>query len=352
MNSNPKLKIALIAPPLSGHKYRGTGTYTKELYQALLKIREIEVKLIDIKDTINDFDLIHFPYFDPFFLTLPFVRVKPTVVTVHDLIPLRFPKYFPPGIKGRFKWQIQKFSLRNASGIITDSYASKEDIVRFTRITPAKINVIYLGVDDEFGIIHDKGKLEKMRQNLCLPKEFILHVGEVNYNKNILGLIKAFRLLNKSHKELNLVLVGNGFIKDSRELQDVTALIKESGLEKKIHRLGYIDKTDMIGIYNLAKVYVQVSFAEGFGLPVVDAMACGIPVVVSNSTSLPEIVGEAGLLVDPNNVKQISGSISILYSNKKMKEELSEKGLERIKFFTWDKCAVQSLAVYQKAMRI
>ena len=147
-------------------------------------------------------------------------------------------------------------------------------------------------------------------------------------------------------------MVGNGFIKDSRELQEVTALIKESGLEKKIHRLGYIDKTDMMGVYNLAKVYVQVSFAEGFGLPVVDAMACGIPVVVSNSTSLPEIVGEAGLLVDPNNVKQISGSISVLYSNKKMKEELSEKGLERGKFFTWDKCAAQSLAVYQKAMRI
>lgn len=347
MNNNSMLKIALVTPPLSGHNYRGIGTYTNKLYQALQKIREIEAELINIRDNFNDFDLIHFPYFDPFFLTLPLVKVKPTVVTVHDLIPLRFPKYFLPGFKGRFKWQIQKFSLRNTSTIVTDSYASKEDIVRLTGIIPSKINVIYLGVDDKFRIIKDKEKLEKIRQNLYLPKEFILYVGDVNYNKNILGLINAFHLLNKSHKDLNLVLIGNGFIEDSHELQEVIGLIKEAGLERKIHRLGYIDKTDLIGVYNHSKVYIQVSFAEGFGLPVLDAMACGIPVVASNTSSLPEIVGEAGLLVDPYNVKQIASSISTLYANQKRRKELIKKGLARVKLFTWEKCAKVTLQVYK-----
>mgnify|MGYP001570429698 FL=1 len=115
-----QIKIALVDPPLSGHKLRGTGIYTLELYKALQKQKEVIVSLVDIKSDFSAFDIVHYPYFDPFFLTLPIIKKKPTVVTVHDLIPLKFPKYFPKGIRGEIKWRIQKFSLRDIQAIITD----------------------------------------------------------------------------------------------------------------------------------------------------------------------------------------------------------------------------------------
>lgn len=347
MSNEQRSKIALVNPPLLGHKYRGTGTYTKRLYQALKKHSEVDISLVNTKDNLEEFDLVHYPYFDPFFLTLPLIKKKPTVVTVHDLIPRQYPKFFPPGIKGLLKWQIQKLALRRSTAVITVSYASKEDIMRFTGISEDKIHVIYLGVGGEFKVIKSEEFLENVRSKLKLPREFILYVGDVNYNKNIPGLIKAFNIVNKSRLSLHLVLVGNGFVTPSAQLAEILHLINGLRIGDKVYRLGHVTTSDLVGVYNLAKVYLQPSLAEGFGLPVLEAMACGCPVVASNLSSLREIIGNAAIKLNPYNIEEIADNIARILSNDLFQRELIEKGLNRAKLFSWEKSAKETLQIYK-----
>lgn len=344
------LKIALIQPPLPGHKFRGTGSYTQELYKALKKSDQVEITLANVDDRLDSFNIIHYPYFDPFFLTLPLIKRKPIIVTVHDLIPLKFPRFMPAGIRGRLKWQIQRFSLSQAASIITDSIASKDDIKKYTQNTDSKINVIYLGIGEEFKIIRSSEALDKVRKKYILPQEFILHVGDVNYNKNISNLIKAFNLVCKKFASLHLLLIGNGFVNPSNQLSELLSIINSLRLTDKIHRISHITTDDLVLIYNLASIYAQVSFAEGFGLPVLEAMTCGIPVIASNISSLPEVVGEAGILVDPYNIYSISDGMLTILQDKSKRDRIIQKGMERIKLFNWKKCAAETIKVYESVI--
>src|SRR3989338_10668276 len=125
-------RVALINPTLIGHKWRGTGIYTQNLYHELKNNNNFEVDLVSAKDNLKDYDLIHYPFFDPFFLTYPLIKTRPTVITIHDLIPLIFPRHFSCGIFGKVKWQIQKLSVKGSAAIITDSNASNNDIEKIT----------------------------------------------------------------------------------------------------------------------------------------------------------------------------------------------------------------------------
>ena len=345
-----KINIALVDPPIAGHKFRGTGTYGEELFKALKKKEEVDISWVNYVSDIKEFDLVHYPYFDPFFLTLPIMKHKPTVVTVHDLIPLRFPDQFPKGIRGEIKWFIQKLSLGGAEVILTDSVASKNDIAKFTEIDKEKIKVVYLGVRNEFKVIKEGNILDKVRRKYSLPEKFLLHVGDVNYNKNISGMIKAFAKISQKYSDLYSILVGNGFIEDSPQLSQLINIISQLGVGDKIKRLGYIELLDLVGVYNLAQVYLQLSFAEGFGLPVLEAMASGCLVISSNTSSLPELVGEASLLVNPKNEEEIAKNIEIILTNKGERQELRDKGIKRAKEFTWEKCAEETLEVYKSIL--
>ena len=345
-----KINIALVDPPIAGHKFRGTGTYGEELFKALKKKEEVDISWVNYGSDIKEFDLVHYPYFDPFFLTLPIMKHKPTVVTVHDLIPLRFPDQFPKGIRGEIKWFIQKLSLGGAEVILTDSVASKNDIAKFTEIDKEKIKVVYLGVRNEFKVIKEGNILDKVRRKYSLPEKFLLHVGDVNYNKNISGMIKAFAKISQKYSDLYSILVGNGFIEDSPQLSQLINIISQLGVGDKIKRLGYIELLDLVGVYNLAQVYLQLSFAEGFGIPVLEAMASGCLVISSNTSSLPELVGEASLLVNPKNEEEIAENIEIILTNKGEMQELREKGIKRAKEFTWEKCAEETLEVYKSIL--
>lgn len=346
--SRRRLRIALINPPISEHKFRGVGLYTENLYKFLKEESLVKISLQEINSDLSEFDILHYPYFDPFFLTLPLFKKKPTVVTIHDLIPLKFPKFFPPGVRGAIKWQIQKMALKNTSAIITDSFSSEEDVIKFTGVNEEKIHVIYLGVGEEFKVIKSRETLDSLRRKLKLPEEFILHVGDVNHNKNIPGIIEAFKVVSKSNPLFHLVLVGNGFVTPSKELSEVVQLIKVLGIENKVYRLDHITINELVGLYNLAKVYVQASFAEGFGLPVLEAMACGCPVIASNASSLPELVDNAGTFVNPSNHREIAHKIIVLFQDKEKREKLSRKGLVRSRLFTWKECANRTVDVYKK----
>lgn len=340
-------RVGLVIPPIVGHTQRGTGRYTKGLFNGLQKINDIHVSVIHNTKNSQNFDIIHYPYFDPFFLTLPLYKRIPTVVTVHDLIPLKYSEGFPIGIKGFMKWNIQKFSLQRTNAIITDSYASKRDICKFAQISPEKISVIFLGVDEDFKVVKNTKALKSVQNKLKLPPRFLLNVGDVNYNKNILTLLKIYKELNSRHNNLHLVLVGNGFIKSTPQLREVLNSITNYGLNDKVHRYANISQVDLIGIYNLSTLYIQPSLAEGFGLPVLEAMACGSPTVVNKNSSLIEITGTGGILIDFRNADTVIHAIEHLLESKTERIKLQESGFHQVELFQWEKCASHTAEVYR-----
>ena len=338
------MRVALNTSALtSGHKFRGLGFYTQRLSTALKKNRQ--VKLIDFSAKAPaDVDLVHYLAFTPFELGLPLTFPKPVVVTVHDLIPLKFPRQFPAGIKGAIIWQINRHLLKKVNHIITDSKASQKDIVNFIGVNPAKTSVVYLAADAVFKPIRGK-VLPRVKNKFYLPGKFILYVGDVNWNKNLPLLAETCLKLNYP-----LVIVGKQAVAKNvpihPETKDLIAFQRLAAAHpQKIICLGFVPTRDLVAIYNLATGYAQVSRAEGFGLPVLEAMACGTPVVTSKTSSLPEVAGRAAVLVKPESPFEIACGIEEVMKKHKIYEKL---GFERVKLFSWEKTATDTLKIYQK----
>lgn len=328
------MKVALINPPIVGHTVRGTGKYTQKLYKALLN-HNLEIDFIDYDTDQRDYDLIHYPYFDPFFLTLPFIKPKPIVVTIHDLIPLVYPKHFPKGIKGEIKWNLQKLSLKTAKGVITDSHSSKKDIEKFTTFSKERIDVVYLGAGEEFKVISESEILLKTKQKYSLPDEFVLYVGDRNYNKNVENLLKAFQKITEENSKIFLILVGKGLT----DLKTPPNFLK----------LGFISNEELVHLYNLARLYVHPSIAEGFGLPPLEAMACGCPTVISDISSLKEIMAPKSIRINPFKIESIATGIKkVLKFDAKTRQNVVADGLKHAGKFSWEKCAQETIQVYKK----
>ncbi len=355
------MKIALDVSPLESsrgilHQVRGSGFYIKHLQKSLLKYRpENQYFFFTKKNEIPvDISLIHYPYFEPFFLTLPFRKKCKTVVTVHDLIPLVFPKHFPPGLRGIIKWQVQKLALKRADAIITDSNTSTEDIARYTSIPGKKIHVVYLAAGEEFKKLEDGNcppaggarRLE-IRKRYNLPEKFALYVGDVTWNKNLPRLIEA---INKI--DISLVMVGKALVEKETDIKNpwnkdlikVQKLVKNN---KQITCLGFVSQVDLVMLYNLATVLVMPSLYEGFGLPILEAMSCGCPVITGKSGSIPEIAEEAAFYVNPHSVEDIAKGIKKVFSSRELQVELSGKGLLQAKKFSWEKTAGETTRVFQ-----
>ena len=355
------IKIFVDKAPLdSGHAVRGIGSCTRELVASLGKRNDI--RLVSSK---READVIHYPYFDFFFPTLK-VRVgERVVVTVYDTIPLIYPEHYPSGVRGKINLFFQKRELKKAGAIITISETSKKDIVRFLDIGQEKIFPIHLAPLDRFrkmenarpaslGEAGGKWKME-ITKRYGLSKRFVLYVGDVNYNKNVVGLIKAFALLaNDSElkridaKVLKLVLVGKAFRDDIDEARQILQQIKELGLEDRVVITGYVEEEDLIAIYNLASIYCQPSFYEGFGLPVLEAMASSTPVVAAKTQALVEVASGAAYFVDPKSAEAIAGGLKQVFDKSELRNELRNKGLRKFKNFSWDKVADETVAIYKK----
>jgi len=349
------MNIALDITPIKNsksvtHRVRGTGFYIENLKRSLLQYFPNNKYIFftrgeKIPKNVN---LIHYPYFEPFFLTLPIFKEHKTVVTVHDLTPLVFPKYFPIGIKGGIKWQIQKRALRKTDAIITDSICSKNDMVRHTGISDSKIQVVYLAASDAFKKIEKSSILGSIREKYNLPQRFVLYVGDVTWNKNLPRLIEAIKKIN-----LTLVMVGSALVQKefdhsnpwNQDLLKVQNLVQN---DKRVIRLGFIPTQDLVALYNLATVFVMPSLYEGFGLPILEAMSCGCPVVTTKMGSIPEVVGNAAYYVDAYDINEIANGIGEVYFNQKLQKELSQKGLMRAKKFSWQKTAENTMNVYER----
>ena len=277
---------------------------------------------------------------------------KKTVVTCHDLNPLKHEESW-------LNLQLFKVSvggLKRAVKIISDSEATKKDLIKFLKISLDKIKVIPLGVEEKFRVIEDRGELDRVRRKFNLPhdRKIILHVGGSGYHKNIEGIISAISKIkyqmgaslsisSRGSKLSNIffIKIGSGFTDGQK------GLIRKLNLEDSVKFLGAVSEEDLVVLYNIADVFVFPSFYEGFGLPVLEAMACGTPVVTSNVSSMPEVAGDAALLVDPFDIDSVASGIGrVINSNTAQYQSWVQKGLEQVKRFTWQKTAEETLKVY------
>jgi len=266
----------------------------------------------------------------------------PFVVTVHDLAIFREPKTYQYS-RVMYWRKLFKHAIHKASCVIAISHTTRNDLIELMNVSPEKIKVIYNGVNSRFKIIDDIILLEQVSQRYCLPKNFLLFVGLFSPRKNIAGILKAFFILkNKYQIPHKLVMVGEkGWL-----YRDDLKLVKSLGLENEVFFPGYIEDKYLPAVYNLADVFVFPSLYEGFGLPVLEAMACGIPVVTSNVSALPEVVGRAGVLVNPCNDEEIASGVYQLLSDKKLASDLVKAGLERSRQFTWQNAARKLLKTF------
>ena len=339
---------------------RGVGYYARNLYGSLnaknakknaRKTRNVKYFLRKTQKEKYQADLIHYPYFDPFFLTLPRRRRTPIIVTVHDLTPLKFPKYYPAGIKGGIKWQVQRYLLKKVDAIITDSENSKKDIVDIIDYPEEKIYPIHLAVKKIFKPLVINHQSSIIKKKYHLPDIFLLYVGDLNWNKNLLGLIRAFSAISHQPSAISLILIGSAFENNNLiELKVLKKLINKLSLKKEVKLLGFVPTGDLVKIYNLATLYIQPSFYEGFGFPVLEAMSCSCPVLSSNQASLPEVGGKAVEYFNPSNKTDLERKIEYLLSNKINLKKLRKLGLEQAKKFSWRKTAEQTAKVYQKLL--
>lgn len=332
------------------NKKRGIGFYTRYLVDSLKKYTETEVILIEDGGQKRAVDILHYPFFDLFRHTLPLIKRIPTVVTIHDVTPLIFPRHYPLGFKGAFNFYLQKLSLKNINAVITDSRSSKKGIVEYLGVDEKKIFPVYLAPAERFKKIENKDLFKKNKSKYKLPNRFVLYIGNVNWNKNLINMAQACEELG-----VNLVLVGSGFEATGKnlnhpELASYQQFLKHFSSLPNIHILGFIPDDDLAVILNLSESLLLPSFYEGFGLPILEAQACGVPVITGNTSSMPEVAGEGALLVDPENVENIKAAISGLLKQDNLRNNLIRKGFENVKKFSWEKVARETLDVYQKVL--
>ena len=288
----------------------------------------------------NAFDLYHSTGY-----VLPFFPKMPSVLTVHDLIALNFPGYCQNETAIYYGLFLPK-SIYKANRIIAVSNKIKSDIIKMFGISASKIDVVYHGIDREFKKVWDIGKLQQVAVKYSLPEKFILFVGNLEPKKNLSRLIDAFIDLKiNAHIEHKLVIVG----KDGWKYGEIYKKIKTLNADSDIIITGYVEKKDIPAIYSLSDLFVFVSLYEGFGLPVLEAMACETPVLISNQGALPEIAGDWCPSANPFDTKDISAKIHAFLTDSSLRSKSIAYGINRSKLFNWDKSGRETLQVYDKA---
>ena len=352
------MKIAIDIGPISeknisGHKVRGVGSYIASLKDSLARYDKSNTYAFFSrrKDIPRDIDVVHYPYFEPFFLSLPLFKKAKTVVTIHDLTPIVFPKDFPVGIKGFLKWQVQKIALKSVDAILTDSVISKKDIVSILNIPDKKVFVVHLSADNVFKkILVSKDSKNKLLKKYNLPEKFGLYVGDATANKNLPRLIDA--IIGGS---VPLVMVGKALSETAtdtnswnRDLVIVQNKIKNNPL---FFPIGFVSSEDLVLLYNCATFLIMPSLYEGFGLPILEAMKCGCPVITTKEGSIPEIAGDSAFYVDAYSVANISEGVKKVFDSEVVRQDLSRMGLAQASKFSWEKTAEATIKVYGASIK-
>jgi len=292
-----------------------------------------------IRKKIDKDNITHLASED-FAYLLNFIKFKKIIITCHDLVPLIYRRYSP------FLW-LNIRGLKKADRIITVSNFSKNDIIKRLKYPADKIDVIHNAVDHS-RYYKQRGKEILKRYNIATDDKVILYVGSEQKRQNLPFLIESFYQLKKKLPKVKLLKVGSSQSKGRGEL---AKLIKNLGLEKEVIFTGFVDEKELPKIYNAADLFVYPCLYAGFGIPPLEAMACGTPIITSNLTSLPEVVGDAGIMIDPYNKEQMVEAMFRILTNTELKENLIRKGLEKAKIFSWEKAAEQTLTVYIRSLQ-
>jgi len=272
--------------------------------------------------------LFHAPHY-----VLPPLVPCPSVVTIHDCIHLVFPQYLPNKLALGYARTSMGMAARRAARVLTVSETSKRDIIKFFGTSPDKIDVIYNSYDEQFGVEPREEDINRVRERYQLQDEFVLYVGNVKPHKNVERLIEAFHLVrDRGLDHLKLVIIGDAVSKYAA----LRRAVHRHQLHKYVRFLGFVPEETLAIMYRLAGVFVFPSLYEGFGLPPLEAMASGTPVVVSNLSSLPEVAGNAAVLVDPYHPEAIADGIERVLTDSVFRADLRARGLARAKQFSWE----------------
>lgn len=285
-------------------------------------------------------DLLHASGF-----TLPLNLKCKTVITIFDMTFFSMPQVHQKRKVAYFSKMIP-LAINKADKIIAISNQTKNDIVSTLKVHEDKIEVIYIGVNDKFKPINDKVIIENTLDKYHLPEKYILFVGTIEPRKNLINLIHAFNKLKTAGIEHKLVIAG----KLGWNYKAVFAAISQLAVNNDIIFTDYILDKDMPLIYNGASVFVYPSLYEGFGIPVIEAMACGIPVITSNVSSLPEVAGKAAILVDPNNADEIASSIAKVINNPFLAQKMSLDGIKRAELFSNKNMVNKTIEIYKTVL--
>ena len=275
---------------------------------------------------------------------IPLLMRRPAVVTVHDLAFLRFPDRFRPE-RRRYLAVLTRLSVQRAAHVLTDSAFTRREVITLLGVAPGKVTVAPLGRDERLGPLAPS-TVAQFRQERQLPERFLLFLGTLEPRKNLATLLRAYA---QSREGIGMPLVvagGKGWL-----YEPIFELIDELGLRDDVLFAGFAPREELSFWYNAATAFVYPSLYEGFGLPPLEAMQCGTPVVSSNAASLPEVVGDAALTVDPTNVDALAAALLQIATDPALREELRSRGLQRAQHFSWDRTAAETLAVLRAVAR-
>ena len=275
---------------------------------------------------------------------IPLAAPVSTVVTIHDMSLRLYPQCHPVR-RLLLNRPLMQVAMRRASAIVTVSNSTRRDLLRLHMLPPDRVSVVHEAASPAFRRIRDRARLETVRAKYGLPERFLLYVGTIEPRKNLGRLVAAFGQARAAGIPHHLVCVGP-YGWSSR---DLTGLIERLALTPYVHFTGYVPFEDLPALYNLGELFVFPSLYEGFGLPVVEAMACGTPVITANSSSLGEIAGDAAITVDPLSTDALAQAIRGLATDEAYRRDLSERGWLRARTFSWTQTAKEMLAVYQRA---
>ena len=275
----------------------------------------------------------------------PLMLPCPSVVTVYDLSFLRFPEAFRP-INRYYLRYLTALSVRRAKAVITISESTRQDVINLLGKPADQVHTIYCGVDDSFRPL-SLAEVAIFKQQQNLPDRFILYLGTLEPRKNLSGLIRAYgQLCQLDPTTPPLIVVGG----KGWYYQAVFTLVTDLGLQDRVKFPGYVPQAQLPLWYNAASLFLYPSLFEGFGLPVLEAMSCGTPVVTSNISSLPEVAGQAGALVNPNNPAQLAHTMHLILTQPDLQQTMRARGLQQATQFRWDKAAQETIMVYQKVL--
>ncbi len=353
LEADNSLEVTLISPkpfnpaPDTVHpnlKFQVTSTPLPDQSSNLAKVwfEQITFPRTCKKLGVN---LAHIPYFGS--SLSPGV---PTIVTIHDLIPMVLPEY-------RGDWRVRLYTSLVAAGatqtkiILADSQASKQDILARLSVTDEQVRVVYLAPAPHYQPPETWDQIEAIKAKYNLPEEFVLYLGGYDVRKNVSALLHAYTFVSATLQDAYpLVLAGSLPAEDTPFFPDPLRIARELGIDKYIVTPGWVTEEDLPLLYAAATVFVYPSRYEGFGLPVLEAMACGTPVVTTNCASIPELAGAAAFQLDPHDTKHIAAPILGLCTEEASNDEMVERGFDQVEKFSWDKTAAETLQAYREAV--